>query len=164
MTATFNEAVQSGTITFTLVNSAGTSCRRASPTTAPTYTVTLTPSSALAYNTKYTATVSGAKDSAGDPMSAAFSWSFTTDAAAPTVTSESPASGATNVAVSTAVTATFNEAIQSGTITFTLVNSSRHFRAGERRLQQLKQHSHVDPQLGLGLQHQVHGHGQRGQG
>ena len=31
----------------------------------------LTPSAALAYNTTYTATVSGAKDSAGDPMSGA---------------------------------------------------------------------------------------------
>ena len=43
----------------------------------------MTPSSALAYSTTYTATVSGAKDSAGDPMRRPFSWSFTTDAAAP---------------------------------------------------------------------------------
>ena len=57
------------------------------------YTVTLTPSAALAYNTTYTATVSGAKDNAGDPMSGPFSWSFTTDPAAPKVTSETPASG-----------------------------------------------------------------------
>ena len=40
--------------------------------------MTLTPKSALAYNTSYTATVSGAKDSAGDPMTSPFSWSFTT--------------------------------------------------------------------------------------
>ena len=87
------------------------------------YTVTLTPSAALAYNTTYTATVSGAKDSAGDPMSGPFSWSFTTDPAAPKVTSETPASGATDVAVSTTATATFNEAVQSSTISFTLTPS-----------------------------------------
>ena len=56
-------------------------------------------------------------------MSGPFSWSFTTDPAQPKVTSETPASGATDVAVSTTATATFNEAVQSGTITFTLTLS-----------------------------------------
>ena len=92
-----------------------------------TFTVTLTPAAALAYSTAYTATVSGAKDLAGNAMSPV-SWSFTTAAAsdttAPTVTSKSPASGATGVAVGTAVTATFSEAVQSGTIGFVLKNAA----------------------------------------
>ena len=92
------------------------------------YTATLTPSAALANSTTYTATVSGAKDSAGDPLTSAFSWSFTTAAAAaataPTVTSETPASGATSVAMSMVPTATFNEAVQASTISFTLKSSS----------------------------------------
>src|SRR5262249_22714258 len=42
----------------------------------------LTPSAALAFLTTYTATVSGAKDTAGDSMSGSVTWSFTTAAAA----------------------------------------------------------------------------------
>src|SRR5208282_5648012 len=83
LTATFNEAVQSSTISFTLANSAGTSVPASLSYNSSNFTVTLTPSSALAYGTTYTATVSGAKDTAGDPMATAVSWSFTTDAAQP---------------------------------------------------------------------------------
>ena len=119
-TATFNEAVQSSTISFTLTPSGGSPVGATLTYNSSNYTATLTPSAALAYNTKYTATVSGAKDNAGDPMSSPFSWSFTTDPAAPKVTSETPASAATNVAISTTATATFNEAVQASTISFTL--------------------------------------------
>src|SRR5208282_1192854 len=42
----------------------------------------------------------------------------------PTVTVESPASGATNVAVSSSVSATFTQAVQASTIGFTLTTSS----------------------------------------
>ena len=52
-------------------------------------------------------------------MNASFSWSFTTGPA-PAVTFNTPASGATGVATGSDVTPTFNEAVQSGTITFTL--------------------------------------------
>ncbi len=124
VTATFNEAVQSSTISFTLTNSAGTSVPAAVSYNSSNYTVTLTPSSALAYGTTYTATVSGARDTAGDPMSGPVTWSFTTDAAQPAVASYTPASGAIGVAVSSPVTATFNEAVQSSTISFTLTNSA----------------------------------------
>src|SRR6185437_10912858 len=41
---------------------------------------TLTPLSSLAAGTTYTATVSGAKDTAGNLMSGPFSWMFTTSA------------------------------------------------------------------------------------
>ena len=96
---------------------------------------TFTPNSTLAYSTTYTATISGAESASGVTMIAPFSWSFTTDApppspTLPSVTSETPASGATNVAVSTAPTATFNEAVQPSTISFTLKSSSGSSVAG----------------------------------
>ena len=120
VTATFNEAVQSSTISFTLTNSAGIPMAGTVAYNSSTKIATFNPSAALAYGTVYTATVSGAKDTAGDSMAAPVTWSFTTDAVQPTVSSHTPASGATGVAVSSPVTAIFNEAVQSGTITFTL--------------------------------------------
>ena len=128
-TATFNEALQAGTISFTLKSSSGTVAGSASYNSTTNVT-TFTPTSALAYNTTYTATISGAQSASSVPMTAPFSWSFTTDAAPPAVTSETPASGATGVAVSTTATATFNEALQAGTISFTLKNSSGSSVAG----------------------------------
>jgi methionine-rich copper-binding protein CopC len=123
---TFDEAVQSSTISFTLRNSAGTAVAASVSYNSTTHTATFAPSSALAYDTKYTATLSGAADSSGKPMSAPLSWTFTTDTASPAIKSETPASGGTGVAVSTAASATFNEAVQSSTITFTLTNSSNY--------------------------------------
>ena len=64
--------------------------------------MTLTPELGLAYGTTYTATVSGAKDTDGDPDERLGHWSFTTDPLQPAVSSHTPASGATGVAVSTA--------------------------------------------------------------
>ncbi len=111
VTATFNEAVQSNTIAFVLKNQNNNTV-----TTSPvsynsaTNTATWTPTAPLAASTTYTATVSGAKDSAGDPMSGSVTWSFTTAAPVtiPRVTSETPAPDATGVSVSSPVTATFN--------------------------------------------------------
>ena len=96
-TATFNEAVQSSTISFTLKNSSGSSVAGSVSYNSTTYvtTFTPTPTSAWGYNTTYTATINGAQSTSGVTMSAPFSWSFTTDAAPPSVTSETPASGAT---------------------------------------------------------------------
>ena len=87
VSAAFSEAVQASTISFTLANSAGTSVPAAVSYNTSNNTVTLTPSSPLAYGTAYTATVSGAKDAAGDPMNAPVTWSFTT-AAQPTSTGD----------------------------------------------------------------------------
>ena len=70
--------MQATTINFTLANGAGTSVVGSASYDSTTDTATFTPSAALANGTTYTATVSGAKDAAGDPMSAAISWSFTT--------------------------------------------------------------------------------------
>src|SRR5205807_327399 len=67
------------------------------------------------------------KDLAGNAMASQFTSTFTTAAAPdttpPTVLSTSPADGATNVPITTVVTATFSEAMDASTIngtTFTL--------------------------------------------
>ncbi|MEW6418400.1 MAG: Ig-like domain-containing protein [Nitrospirota bacterium] len=92
--------------------------------------VTFTPSANLAYSTTYTATITiGVKDLAGNAMTENYTWTFTTgaepDTTPPTVTAVSPGIGATNVPITTTVTATFSEAMDASTInttTFTLVN------------------------------------------
>ena len=115
--------MQFSNLNFTLTSSSGAQVAATFAYNLSTNAVTLTPAAALAYGTTYTATVSGAVDAAGDPMTAPFNWSFTTaasSAVAPTVNSETPAPGATNVAVSSPVTATFNTAVQPSAITFIL--------------------------------------------
>ena len=64
VSATFSEAVQAS-IGFTLTTSSGTAVAATVAYNSSTDTATLTPSAALAYGTTYTATVSGAKNSAG---------------------------------------------------------------------------------------------------
>jgi hypothetical protein len=125
VTATFSEAVQASTITFTLTDVANHAVPATVSYNASTNTATLTTSSPLSGSTTYTATVSGAQDAAGNPMPSPVSWTFTTvDTTPPTVTSESPPPGATEVGVSSTVTATFSEPVQSGTIVFTLTAPS----------------------------------------
>jgi len=83
-----------------------------------TNTATFNPDAALGLNLVYTATVTtGAEDTGGLPLAANYVWSFTTIAAAPTVTSTSPSNAATGVAVNTNVTATFSKAMDATTIT-----------------------------------------------
>ncbi|HET7488416.1 MAG TPA: N,N-dimethylformamidase beta subunit family domain-containing protein, partial [Acidimicrobiales bacterium] len=123
-TATFSEAVQSATISFTLRDAASNAVAAAVTYDATTRTATLNPNADLAAGATYTATVTGAKDTAGNTMAGSTTWSFTTAAAVdttpPTVTATSPASGATGVSVASNVTATFSESVQSATVSFTL--------------------------------------------
>lgn len=79
VTATFSEAMNPATInatTFTVTGPGTTSV-----TGAVSYagsTAAFTPSSALALNTDYTATITtGAQDVSGDALAGNFSWSFT---------------------------------------------------------------------------------------
>ncbi|BCO27784.1 hypothetical protein MIZ03_2675 [Rhodoferax lithotrophicus] len=81
------------------------------------------PLNALTPGTQYTMTLKGGaggvEDLAANPMAVDYVWSWTTvaaDVTAPLVTLVSPANLATNVATSTAVNATFNEAIDPLTI------------------------------------------------
>src|SRR3989454_9686586 len=77
---------------------------------------TLTPTGPLALGTVYTATVVGSvPDVAGTAVGAISVWSFTPTSLA--VIAESPAPGATGVALNTTVTATFNKAVNAATIT-----------------------------------------------
>ncbi|WP_430296043.1 DUF4082 domain-containing protein [Sinomonas sp. B1-1] len=125
-TATFNQAVTASSVTFTLKDATGTPISGTVSYSAATTTATFTPSAALAYNTTYTATVSGATNSTGQTMASPYSWSFTTVAAppAPAVSSTTPTSNATGVAVSTAPTATFNQAVTASSVTFTLKDAT----------------------------------------
>jgi Ice-binding-like/Bacterial Ig-like domain len=130
-TATFSEAMNPSTInttTFTLtagtppVAVAGIVTYDASSDTA-----TFTPSSPLALNTLYTATITtGAQNTFGIALASNFVWSFTTSATPcipPTVVSTAPPNLATGVCPSSIVNATFSEAMNPATInttTFTL--------------------------------------------
>jgi hypothetical protein len=130
VTATFSEAVKlvSGT-TFTL--KAGTVSVAGTVTLSGT-TATFNPSAPLASATTYTATITtGVTDLANNPLAANYAWNFTTGAAtdttSPTVSSTNPAGNQTGVAVNTAVTATFSEAMAGAsltTATFNLANGS----------------------------------------
>ncbi len=162
--ATFNEAVQSSTIAFTLTNSSGAAVAGSAAYNSATNEVIFTPTATLAYGTTYTATVSGAKDTAGDPMSGSTTWSFTTDALQPAVSSHTPASSATGVAVGSTPIATFNEAVQSGTITFTLATSAGTALTGTASYNATINSETFTPNGGgVGVRHVVHRDGERRQ-
>ena len=83
----------------------------------------LDPSSNLSFATTYTALVKGGADgvtdAAGVPLASDYTWSFTTessDTTPPTVISVSPANGASEVLISTDVSAIFSEAMDASTI------------------------------------------------
>ena len=119
VTATFSEPVTGASVVVKLTSASGDVTGTAAYDTAA-QKVTLTPSAPLAASTTYTASVSGAADGAGNTMDPV-TWMFTTaapppaDTTPPTVTAKTPAAGATGVATSTTVTATFSEALQPGT-------------------------------------------------
>src|SRR5829696_5880713 len=80
VSATFSEPVQPGTVTFTVKNSAGTTVAATQSYDSASRTATLTPASPLSAATEYTASVSGAQDSAGNAMAQPLAWTFTTGA------------------------------------------------------------------------------------
>ncbi len=131
-TATFNQAMNASTITgstLTLVAQGGAAVQGTVSYNSATSVATFTPAANLAYNTTYIATITtGATSSAGIALAANYTWSFTTTAApVPTVLSTVPISGATNVNVSSALTATFSQPMNPATITtstFTLATTS----------------------------------------
>src|SRR5207244_4628871 len=98
-----------------------------------------TPSSPLAINTLFTATLStGVRDLFGNGLATNFVWSFTTAANGcnppPTVVSVTPLDGASGVCPNTIVTATFSEAMDQSSIdgtTFTLTGAGSVMVAGQ---------------------------------
>jgi len=128
VTATFSEAMNPSSIntkTFTLTGPGTTPV--AGVVTYAASTATFTPSSALALNTLYTATITtGARDLFGIALASNFVWTFTTSSVAcgpPTVISVAPPNLSSGICPNTVVTATFSEAMKASTIdttTFTL--------------------------------------------
>jgi hypothetical protein len=132
VTATFSEAMNPATIntkTFTLTGPGSTAVSGQVTYDVASKTAIFTPSSTLAVNTLYTATITtGAKDLFGNALASNFVWSFTTGTSTcqpgpPTVISEGPPDGSNGVCPNTIVVATFSEAMNPSTInatTFTL--------------------------------------------
>jgi hypothetical protein len=120
ITATFSKDMDGSTITpagFTVTGAAPVS----GTVTYLRRTAVFKPSSSLAPNTTYTATITaGVKDLAGNALQAN-TWSFTTganaDLDAPLVTSFSPPNAATGVAIGTTFSVSFNEPMDPATIT-----------------------------------------------
>jgi hypothetical protein len=81
ITATFSEPVQQSTIAFTLAGPAGAVVPATSTYNSGSLTAALQPSARLAASTTYTATIAGAKDTAGNAMPAPVTWAFTTGTA-----------------------------------------------------------------------------------
>ena len=76
--ATFSQAVTPSTVSFTVVDSGGNPWRGRWGSAAGTRWRRSRPSNSLAASVTYTATVSGAQNASGTPMSGPFSWNFTT--------------------------------------------------------------------------------------
>jgi hypothetical protein len=130
ITITFSESIDTSTFntdTFSLRNN-GSNVE--GTITVNGAVVTFIPSANLAYSTTYTATITtGVQDLAGNAMTSDYIWTFTTgtapDTTSPTVAGVSPGIGATDVSVTSTITATFSELMDSSTInttTFTLVD------------------------------------------
>lgn len=132
ITAVFGETMSASSLTiatFTVVNGSSTIGGAVSYHGS---IATFTPLANLSSNTTYTAALTaGVEDLAGNAMSSAYTWSFTTgtvtDTTPPTVNSTNPSNGASGVAINNATTATFSETMNVSTITttsFTLSDSS----------------------------------------
>jgi Domain of unknown function (DUF4082)/Bacterial Ig-like domain len=77
-TATFSQAVVPSTASFTLRDPSGNTVPGSVSFNGADTVATFTPSSSLSPSTTYTATISGAQNAFGTPMSGSYSWSFTT--------------------------------------------------------------------------------------
>jgi len=125
ISATFSKVMNPATIdstTFTLRQ--GTTA----VTGLVTYlgnTASFAPTTSLAFNTTYTATITTrAKDMAGNALVNNYVWSFTTglapaDVTPPTVISTDPANASIGVVISKVISANFNKAMNSATINTT---------------------------------------------
>jgi hypothetical protein len=122
VTATFSSVMAPATInttTFTLTGPGGAAVAGTAGLAGTT--ATFTPTTPLASNTLYSATITtGAKDPGGNALAANFAWSFTTGA--PAVVSTVPPNGATAVLVNTVISATFNEPMNAATISAATFN------------------------------------------
>ncbi|MBO0881226.1 MAG: DUF4082 domain-containing protein, partial [Mycobacterium sp.] len=81
-TATFSQPVVPGTVSFTVQDSGGNPVSGSVSFASGNTVATFTPANPLAASSTYTATVSGAQNTSGTPMSGPFTWSFSTGAVA----------------------------------------------------------------------------------
>jgi hypothetical protein len=122
LSVTFSEAMKLSTISASsFILKQGTISVAGSVTYSGT-TATFSPSANLSASTVYTASITTAvTDVAGNALSTAYNWTFTTAAMAdvtpPSISSVSPLSGASSVAIGSMVTATFNEPVDASTLT-----------------------------------------------
>lgn len=119
ITATFNEEMDAATITTDTFTVSDGISKIKGDISYNNMTATFTPSRPFSYSTTYTVTITaGVKDLAGNAMVDDYIWSFATvDIIPPLVISTNPANGASIVAVNSIITVTFNEEIDSSTIT-----------------------------------------------
>jgi fibronectin type 3 domain-containing protein len=120
--ATFSRAMDPATITsstFTLRKASdGTLVPATVGYDGATTSATLTPTSALAFNTAYTARLeTTVKAADGTALAAPVTWTFTTqDAVPPQVTSTFPADGATGISAAVKPRATFSRSLDPATV------------------------------------------------
>ena len=126
VTVTFNTAMDQSSINganIQLLDPARNAVSSVISYNSATFTATLQPSVQLANGTTYTVVVrgGGVRNSAGTALVASFSWSFAISSATqpPVVVTLSPAGSATGVSASTAVSATFNKALNPTTVNAT---------------------------------------------
>ena len=120
--ATFSKSIAPLTVAanFAVTGQGGAAVAGSVNYDSPSKTATFTPSTMLAANTTFTATIksgaNGIKDLSGNPLANDVVWTFTTGATAdttpPTVVSTNPANLKTNVALNKAIAATFSESIK----------------------------------------------------
>ncbi|MBE0008258.1 heme peroxidase [Arthrobacter sp. AET 35A] len=111
VTATFSQPVTGvSTTTVRLVNPTGAAVAAVVSYNATTRTATLNPNANLAVNTRYTVQLTnGIRNLQGTAIPTT-SWAFTTEAA-PAITGRAPGVNATNVLISSNVTATFSKPV-----------------------------------------------------
>lgn len=118
-TITFSKAMKSSTIiTANIFLNPGPVAATVSYDST-NHIATITPNSALAFNTTYTITVTTSvqENQYSIPIASQFTSTFTTISAAPTVTTTTPANSAININISTDPTITFSIAMNPATLT-----------------------------------------------
>ena len=139
LTAMFSEPMDASTVTAATFRLKDSAMNPVSGTVTVSGTTTLfTPLTSLAGSTRYTATLtSGVKGLSGNALAAPYTWSFTTgtlaSTMAPTVSHTAPPSGATNVSIFSALTATFSKPVNPATVTaatFTLKDNANNSVTG----------------------------------
>jgi hypothetical protein len=135
VSAVFSEAMNPTTIngtTFTLTGPGVTPVLGLVAYAAIGNELVFVPTANLLPGTTYTATITtGVQDLTGDALAATYMWTFKTgtglSTTPPLLVNEVPASGATNVAINQAVSATFSEAMDP----LTLTNATFQLYAGQ---------------------------------